>query len=75
MEACTRDELTARDQISKQWAQFSQTDKTRCIRLATLGSEPSYVELLTCLEMSRDARKLPEHNENRVDNQPTRERQ
>ena len=28
---------------------------------ATMGGLPSYVQLITCLEMKRDARKLPDN--------------
>jgi hypothetical protein len=30
------------------------------VRLSSLGDSPSYVELLTCLEMSRHVKELPE---------------
>ena len=49
--ACQRDEEAARDKLSKQWATYSSTDKANCISSATAGYLPSYVELVTCLEM------------------------
>jgi hypothetical protein len=30
------------------------------VRFSSLGSSPSYVELLTCLEMAKQAKELPE---------------
>jgi hypothetical protein len=55
---CKQDELTARDQLDKQWTQFPSADKLRCVQVATMGGQPSYVELLTCLEMAREVRNL-----------------
>jgi hypothetical protein len=63
MESCLKDEQAARDRIGEQWTQFAQSDKTNCARLATMGGDPSYVELLTCLEMARDVKNLPDHQE------------
>ena len=57
--ACERDESTARDTLEKEWRQFTLSDQARCVRLVTLGGGPSYVELLTCLEMAKQARELP----------------
>jgi hypothetical protein len=54
------DERTARDQLAKEWEQFASADKAHCLRLSTLGGEPSYTELLTCLELQRDAKALRE---------------
>jgi hypothetical protein len=69
MENCKKDEQTAREQIDRQWTQFTEIDKAQCVQLATMGGEPSYVELLTCLEMARDAKKLPDHNKNTLSGQ------
>ncbi len=56
---CERDESTARDTLEKEWRQFTPSDQARCVRLVTLGGGPSYVELLTCLEMAKQVRELP----------------
>jgi hypothetical protein len=58
MEICMNNERAARDQLVKEWEQFVPADKSHCLRLATLGGEPSYTDLLTCLELQRDARAL-----------------
>ncbi|HZP78733.1 MAG TPA: hypothetical protein VFB45_21530 [Pseudolabrys sp.] len=55
--ACQEDEYKARDQLAKDWTSFPASDRDRCMRLAALGGQPSYVELLTCLEMARDVAK------------------
>ena len=33
-------------------------DHPSCVALAKTGGEPSYTELITCMEMARDVRKL-----------------
>src|SRR5262249_50089804 len=60
IETCIRSENEARDEIAKQWNQFSPGDRTSCASLTTMGGTGgTYTELLTCLEMKRDVRKLP----------------
>jgi hypothetical protein len=56
---CERDEDTARATLEKEWSQFTPSDQARCGRLVTLGGGPSYVELLTCLEMAKQVKELP----------------
>jgi hypothetical protein len=57
--ACTKDEDAARDKLKQDWPQYSATQKTHCVQLSTLGGPASYVELITCLEMSKAASNLP----------------
>ncbi len=57
-ESCLNDEKAARDQLTKDWGTFSADDKSHCLSMVTTGGSPSYVELLSCLEMSRDAKKI-----------------
>ena len=57
--ACERDENNARAALEKEWSQFTLSDKAHCVRLGTLGGSPSYVELLTCLEMAKQVKELP----------------
>jgi hypothetical protein len=57
--SCVADEKTAGDTITKNWATYPARDRDHCERLATLGGAPSYVEMLTCLEIARDTKTLP----------------
>lgn len=57
--ACLRDENQARDKLQQQWKEFGRADQTRCLRLSQLGGMPSYVELLTCLQIAKAAKKEP----------------
>ena len=56
---CRQVENDARDQLARQWASFPAADRSQCIATATMGGTASYVELITCLELKRDAANLP----------------
>jgi hypothetical protein len=58
-ESCRKSELAARDTIAQQWNDFPAADRSNCHRLTTIGTPGTYTEMLTCLEMKRDARRLP----------------
>lgn len=57
-EACLGDETTAQDTLKQNWSKYSGTDKTTCIGMASTGGSASYVELLSCLEILRDAKSI-----------------
>jgi len=50
--SCVKDENDAKEQLAKSWSSFSASAKKACIGESTVGGDQSYVELLTCLEMS-----------------------
>ena len=52
---CLADEKSARDQLEKQWTQFPAALRQRCVTTTETGGDPSYVEVLICLQMGRDA--------------------
>jgi hypothetical protein len=56
---CADDETQARDTLQTEWIQFTPSAKRQCYEEANIGGNPSYVELLTCLEMERDVRNPP----------------
>ena len=56
--ACMRQELQARTELRKKWTTFATADRANCLAETNTGGPPSYVELLTCLQMARDARVL-----------------
>jgi hypothetical protein len=59
-QSCMKDEQRAQEQLAREWAEFAAADRTTCVSSATdLTGVRSYVELLTCLELARDAGKLP----------------
>jgi hypothetical protein len=56
--ACLGDETTAQDSLKQNWSKYSAPDKTDCVGMVTTGGPPSYVELLPCVEILRDARNI-----------------
>jgi hypothetical protein len=57
--SCKQDEDNARAKLEQEWAQYTPTQKNHCVQLSTLGGPASYVELATCLELSKAAKELP----------------
>jgi hypothetical protein len=58
---CTTNKIShlSRATLEKEWSQFTPLDQADCTRLMTSGGSPSYVELLTCLEMAKQVKELP----------------
>jgi hypothetical protein len=50
--SCMQDENEAKAQLQQKWSQFKPKSRHSCIPAAP---SPSYVEMLTCLEMNQDA--------------------
>jgi hypothetical protein len=57
---CIESEQQIRDELVKEWSNFSANDRTHCVNESVMGGESSYTELLTCLEMARDVRAMRE---------------
>jgi hypothetical protein len=51
---CMKDENDARADLARKWAKFKPGDRKDCVAQGATPV-PSYVELLTCLEMSDEA--------------------
>ena len=62
-ESCARSENEARTKLTQEWSQFSEQQQGHCVRLSMLGGSPSYIELLTCLEIDNAAKKLPDERQ------------
>jgi hypothetical protein len=58
---CVKSEQAVREEIKKEWSTFTTADKTHCVALSKTGGEASYTELISCMEMARDVRKLHEN--------------
>jgi hypothetical protein len=67
-EACLADETTAQDTLKQNWPKYLATDKIDCVTLENSGGPASYVELLSCLEIMRDARSI--RNTDPLDSDP-----
>ena len=57
---CLVDERGAREELEKEWAHFSPALRQRCVATTQSGGDSSYVEVLVCLQMGRDAARLDE---------------
>jgi hypothetical protein len=68
---CVKGEQDNREAMIKEWSTFNSDDKTHCIAETTMGGESSYTELVTCLEMARDVRKL--HSETASSSAPAQQ--
>jgi hypothetical protein len=48
---CMRDEQQARQQLQRRWLKFPAPSRASCSAEENVGGTPSYVSLLTCLQM------------------------
>ncbi|MGH1587674.1 hypothetical protein ACRBEV_04100 [Methylobacterium phyllosphaerae] len=53
---CLADEGSARAEVAKKWSSYPAGDRTRCAAEAQLDGLPSYVDLLECLTLAREAK-------------------
>jgi hypothetical protein len=60
---CLDSEESVRGKLERVWKSFDASDQKHCVTEASMGGESSYTELLTCLEMAADVRKLHEEAE------------
>jgi hypothetical protein len=54
VKACMDDENTALGQLRAQWSTFTPANQRECIGETEIAGWPSYVDVLTCLQMYRD---------------------
>ena len=58
IERCASDERQAQQQLESQWSTFPAASRARCNSMEAIGDSPSYVSLLTCLQMDQVAKYL-----------------
>jgi hypothetical protein len=61
-EACLGDETTAQGTLAQNWSKYNADDKNQCVGTVKTGGPPSYVELLSCIEILRDAKQIREED-------------
>jgi len=54
---CVQSEQAMRQKLVNEWSTFLPTEKTNCIG-EQMGGMASYTDLVSCLEMAKDARQL-----------------
>ncbi|KMO42827.1 hypothetical protein VQ02_01925 [Methylobacterium variabile] len=52
--SCLSDERAARRTLRRRWASFPPADRQNCREENEIGGPPSYVALLTCLQLAAD---------------------
>lgn len=63
LQSCINSEHNTRDQLAKNWPSFPPADRSNCVA-AMHNFNPTYTELVTCLEMKRDLRAMKPVGEN-----------
>jgi hypothetical protein len=53
LESCVSDENAAKTQLTQNWATYPPAERSRCVAETMVG-DPSYVDVLTCLQMAQD---------------------
>jgi hypothetical protein len=61
-EACQGDERGAKDALTKDWDSYDRAARTQCVRMNKTGGPSSYLELLVCIEVMRDAKILEQND-------------
>jgi hypothetical protein len=61
-QGCLDDEIQARQELAKSWSSFKAGAQKDCVEETKIGGAPSYVELLTCLELDKQAREAALEN-------------
>jgi hypothetical protein len=52
---CLRAELAAQKELAKKWSTFKPGPQATCMEGTKIGGAPSYVQLITCLELDKQA--------------------
>jgi hypothetical protein len=60
---CVQNEQATRQKLVGEWPTFTASEKSNCVAGETSAPLPSYTDLITCLEMARDARQLNAPNQ------------
>jgi hypothetical protein len=53
IKSCVNDEQKAQQQVESQWSTFPAANRAQCSSIEAIGDTPSYVSLLTCLQMDQ----------------------
>jgi hypothetical protein len=61
-QSCINDETDAQKELIKTWSSFGAGPKATCVQETKIGGAPSYVELLTCLQLDKQAAEASREN-------------
>ncbi|SDR02982.1 hypothetical protein SAMN05444161_1357 [Rhizobiales bacterium GAS191] len=65
-QGCLNDEIEAQKQLSRSWFSFKAGPRGICAQETRIGGAPSYVELLTCLELDKQAAEASAENKKQL---------
>jgi hypothetical protein len=51
-QGCMASEQDARRELERRWTSFKPDSRSRCAQETQIGGSPSYVEVLTCVELA-----------------------
>jgi hypothetical protein len=66
LDHCSQDEAAALSELKTKWAEFGSTDQKTCTAAAKIDGFASYVDLLICLELARDAASASDSSANQA---------
>jgi hypothetical protein len=69
-DSCINDETEAQKQLSRSWFSYRAGSRTVCTNETKIGGAPSFVELVTCLELDKQATEAERENKKEL-NMPT----
>jgi hypothetical protein len=73
-QGCLTDETVAQKEMIKTWATFKQGAQAMCTQETKIGGAPSYVELLTCLQLDQQGAAASLENKKALRLAPSRRR-
>ena len=59
-QSCVSEEISARRKLARTWSTYKPSWQTSCVGEAETAGTPSYVDLLTCLQLDKEAGALPQ---------------
>jgi hypothetical protein len=62
-QSCMNDENEAKKELIKTWSTFKPGPQRTCVDETKIGGAPSYVELLTCLQLDKQATEAARENQ------------
>lgn len=62
-QSCMNDETEARKELVKTWTTFKPGAQATCLEETKIGGAPSYVELITCLQLDKQAAEAARENQ------------
>lgn len=66
-QSCLSDEMDAQKELAKTWSSFKGAARATCLQETKIGGAPSYVELITCLQLDKQAAEASRENNKQLD--------